>query len=294
MSGEQGVARELSLGELVSKTFELYRRDFSKYLVLFAVVEAVVGVLTMLVRQAVVVPAALPVDATPQQFLNWMPGFLGAVTALIALTAIVSWAFFPLSYGGAVKMASEQIVTGKADLGGSIRFAVSRIVWIWAVEIVVGIIVSLGFIALLVPGVVLAMMFSLTLPVIIIEKAGFESMGRSRKLVGQRWLKTLALFIVLGIIVIVATVIVDAISGPFGAASILVSSILSAFYIPLAPIALTVYYYSNTARIAPPPTETATALRAAPQVGMKFCPSCGTQMPYTTTFCPTCGAKQPA
>jgi putative membrane protein len=28
------------------------------------------------------------------------------------------------------------------------------------------------------------------------------------------------------------------------------------------------------------------------QPGMKYCPSCGTQMPTSTLFCPKCGAKQ--
>ncbi len=29
------------------------------------------------------------------------------------------------------------------------------------------------------------------------------------------------------------------------------------------------------------------------QVGVKFCPTCGTQMPTSTLFCPKCGTKQP-
>src|SRR2546427_763698 len=39
---EQGIKRELSLGEVLSKTFELYRRDFTKYFVLFAVVGVII------------------------------------------------------------------------------------------------------------------------------------------------------------------------------------------------------------------------------------------------------------
>jgi len=295
MSGGQGITHELSLGELVSKTFELYRRDFSKYLILFLVVEAIIGVLTTLVRRAIVLPATLPADATPQQFLSWMPGFFGAVIALTALTAVVTWLFYPISIGGAVKMASEEITTGNADLAASVRFAASRIVWLWVVGIVVGIIVAVGFIALLVPGIILSIMFSLVFPVIIIERTGFESMGRSRKLVSQRWLKTLALVIVFGIVVGIASAVVSAVTGPLGVASTIVSSVLSAFYIPLIPIALTVYYYSNAARIAPSQEGQAPAAPgAAPRVGMKFCSSCGTQIAYTATFCPTCGAKQPA
>jgi uncharacterized membrane protein len=33
---------------------------------------------------------------------------------------------------------------------------------------------------------------------------------------------------------------------------------------------------------------------AAPVAGMKFCPSCGTQMASSAAFCPKCGAKQSA
>jgi len=293
MSGGQGITRELSLGELVTRTFELYRRDFSKYLVLFLVVEAIVGVLTALVRNAIVLPAAPPAGSTPQQFLNWLPGFFGAVIALTTLTAVVTWAFYPISIGGAVKMASEEITTGKADLAASVRFAASRIVWLWVVGIVVGIIVVVGFVALLVPGIILSIMFSLVFPVMIIERTGFESMGRSRKLVSQRWLKTFALVILVGIIVVIATAVVSAVTGPLGVASTIVSSVLSAFYLPLIPIALTVYYYSNAARIAPPQAGMApTAPGAVPRVGMKFCPNCGTEVVYTATFCPKCGAKQ--
>ena len=293
MSGGQGITRELSLGELVSKTFELYRRDFSKYLTLFVVVEAMIGVLTTLVRRAIVLPATLPAGATPQQVLNWLPGFFGAVIALITLTAILSLVFYPISIGGAVKMASEEITTGKADLAASVRFAASRIVWLWVVGIVVGIIVIVGLIALLVPGIILSIMFSLVFPVLIIEGTGFESMGRSRKLVSQRWLKTLALVVLFGIIVGIASAVVSAVSGPLGIASTIVTSVLSAFYLPLIPIALTVYYYSNAARIAPPQAGQAQASRTveAP-VGMKFCSSCGTEIGYAATFCPSCGAKQ--
>jgi ribosomal protein L40E len=295
MSGGQGITKELSLSEVVSMTFRLYQRDFLKYVILFAVVEAIIGVFTTLVQRAITLPT-LPAHATTQQFLNWAPGFFGALFSLIALIAIVTLVFFPVAVGSAVKIASEQIERERADLEASIRFAMSKSIQIWAVSIVVGIIVSLGLIALVVPGIILAMMFSLVLPVVMIESLGvLESLGRSRKLVSSRWLKTLALAIVFGIITGIASAIVRDISGPFGIASTVVSSVLSAFYLPVVPIALTVYYYSNAARIAPPQTSQAPVTPAsAVQTGMNFCPDCGTQLASTATFCSKCGAKQPA
>ena len=116
----------------------------------------------------------------------------------------------------------------------------------------VGIILVVGFIALIVPGIIPAIMYSLAFPVLIIENKGvLDSMRRSRQLVGHRWLKTFGVYLVLGIIFILAWLILGAVAVPFGIASPVVNGLLSAFYQPLLPILLTVYYYSNLARITP-------------------------------------------
>jgi len=292
MQPEQGINRELDLGEIISKTFEVYRRDFLKYFVLFAVVEVIIGIITTLAQHAFVLPT-LPTHPTSQQVLNWFPAFFGALAPLIASIFIVTVVFFPIAQGSAIKLASEQIEKGEADLGKSVRFAASRLLWIWALTIVVGIIVFLGFIALVVPGIILTIMFSLAFPVLIIQKKGIlESMGRSRELVGHRWLKTFAMFLVFGIIFIIASVIISAISGPLGVASPVVNGILTAFYEPLFPILLAVYYYSNTARIAPHPTDPMpTAPNTTAQSGLKFCPSCGARLDSSVAFCPKCGTR---
>jgi len=292
MQPEHGIRRELSLGDVISKTFELYRRDFTKYFVLFAVVGVIIRIVTTLARQAFPLPT-LPSNPTPQQVSNWFPSFLGALVLLIALISIVTVVFSPIAQGTAIKLASEQIEKGHAEIGTSVRFAVSKLLWIWALSIVVGVIVILGFIALIVPGIILAIMFSLAFPVLLIENKGvLESMGRSRELVSHRWLKTFATFLVLAIVNIVASAIVSAISGLLGVAGPIVNGFLSAFYQPLFPILLTVYYYSNLARITPlPADQMSTGPTTMAQAGMRFCPTCGTQLVSSATSCFQCGAR---
>ena len=289
---EQGIKRELSLGEVVQKTFELYRRDFIKYFVLFAIVGAIIGVVMTIARQIFILPT-LPSNPTPQQVYTWLPGFFATLIPLISSIVIVSIVFSAIAQGSAIKMGSEQIVKGQTDLGRSVRFTASKLLWIWALSIVVGIIVFLGFIALIIPGIILAIMYSLALPVLLIENRGvLDSMGKSRQLVSHRWLKTFATFLVLAIVVIIASAIVNAITGPLGIAGPVVNGILSAFYQPLFPILMTVYYYSNLARITSPPTDQVpTAPTMTAQAGMKFCPSCGTQLASSATVCSKCGAK---
>lgn len=281
---EQDINRELSLKEVISKTFDVYRQGFTKYFVLFVVVGTIIGVVTAIAQHAFIIPTT-PSNPTPEQLLNWLPSFFGALVPLVASIGIVNVVLSPIAQGGAIKLASEQIVKGKAELWPSVRFAASKLLWVWALNIIVGVLVVLGFIALVIPGILLAIMFALAFPVLLLENKGvFDSMGRSRELVSHRWFKTFATLLVLGIIVAIASAILSAISQPFGIVGPLVNGILSAVYQPLPPILLAVYYYSNLARIAPDTVA---------RDGTKFCVNCGAKLASSPTFCPQCGAKQP-
>ena len=294
MTSEVGITRELSFGEVISKTFELCRRNFVKYTVLFLVVEAAIGLADVWAYGAFPLLAP-PANATSQDIVNWAPGFFTNLVYFVGVVGIVSLIFGTVAYGSTIKMASEEVENRQVDLAAAVRFAASKMLWMWALGIVLGVVILVGFIALIVPGIILAIMFSVAFQALLIENAGVGgSLGRSRELVGHRWLKTFAVFLVFAIIVGIAAAIVSAISAPFGYWSPLVSGVLSAFYQPIVPVATTVYFYSNRARITPTPAGPASAVLATkPQPGMKFCPNCGTRLLASATFCSNCGANQP-
>jgi zinc-ribbon domain len=294
VSSDQGIARELSLGEVVSKTFDLYRRNFAKYFVLYVVVEAVVGLVSTVAYGAFVLPA-LPTGATSQQVVNWFPGFVRTLAELIVVVGVVALVVGTIAFGGTVKMASEEIENRPVDLGAAVRFAVTKMLWMWVLGLILGIIIGLGLIALIVPGIILGIMFVVAFQALLIENAGVTgSLGRSRELVSHRWGKTFATFLVIGIILLVAELFVSLISSPFGSASRLVSDVLSAFYQPILPVATTVYFYSNRARTSSvQPGQAQMGPTVMPASGMKFCTNCGTQMAASAIFCPQCGARQP-
>ena len=292
MTSEQGITRELSLGEVVSKTFDLFRRDFVKYFVIFAIAEVVIGLATLLANSVVQIPT-IPTNRTD---LSWIPGYFTALFELYFIIEVTTLVVIPIAEGSAIKMAAEAIEGRTVALGASVRFAFSKLVRLWAVSLVIGVIVVLALVALIVPGIILAIMFCLALPALLLENTGvLGSLGRSRELVGHRWGKTFATFLVLGLIIVVIAVIITLVSRLFGGAGPVVSSFLSAFYEPIFPIALTVYFFSNRARITPPPQpgQVAMGYGPTPQPGMKFCPNCGTQLTVSATYCANCGAKQP-
>lgn len=303
----QPIDRELSIGEILNKTVDLYRNNLVNFVLLFAVVEVIIGVL----GYAISVYAGITIGSMALGTGTGVAigALFGALALALLLTFVVTVIFIPVAEGATIKMASEEINGQKIELMPAVKWAFSKIISLWAVFIVVGFIVVLGFIALIIPGIILAIMFALAIPVVIIEGKGvFEAMSRSRQLVGGRWLKTFVTFLVIGIIVAVVSTVVNIIAGLAGPGAGILSSILSALWQPVVPIALTVFYYSNVARTSGAQPGQSTMGTMAPAAssgmapmapsgtqspGMKFCANCGTQMPSSAVFCPKCGARQP-
>lgn len=244
---------ELSVGEILIQTFNLYSRNFVQYLIPFLAAGIVIGLVTIFVRSAVVIPIA-PVHATSQQLLAWFPTYLIATAASVFLSGIVGWIANGITTGVTIKFTSDVLEKGQANLQTSFNFTLTRILSLLAAIVVTGVLIVLGFVALVVPGLILALMFSLVYPVIMLEGAGvLGSLSRSRFLVSNRWLKTLVLFLLLGIIVAIVSGVAGLIASPFGIFSPLISGILTAFITPIIAIAMTLYYYSMKARTLPPP-----------------------------------------
>ena len=244
---------ELSIGEILTQTFNLYSRNFVKYLIPFLAAGILTGLVTIAVRSAIVIPAA-PVQATSQQLLAWFPTYLTATVTSIFLSGIVSWIASSITTGITIKFTSDKLERGQANLQTSFHFTLTKLLPLLAASIITGILIILGLVALVVPGVILALMFSLVYPAIMLEGTGvLGSLSRSRELVSNRWLKTLGLLLLLGIIVAIATGVFVLIASPFGIVGPLVSGILTALVTPIVAIATTLYYYSMRARTLPPP-----------------------------------------
>jgi len=121
--------------------------------------------------------------------------------------------------------------------------------------------IVIGMLLFVVPGIIIAIMFSLVLPTIIVEQNGiFESLGRSKKLVSNRWLKTFLLLLVLGMITLIvnggATVLAGPLSTIHPIINPLITNIISAFVSPIYPIGMTYLYYAMVAREKPTPPPT--------------------------------------
>jgi hypothetical protein len=270
----QKPSRELTIEETLSWTFNLYSRNFITFFIPMLVTSLITGILSaIIVNYVLTIPQPSPY-ATPTEIWNWAVSFLVWLLLLAFTLGVLSWIVGAIASGVIVKCASDLIERGSTSLGEAFNFTISRLLSLLIGMLVSGILIGLGMIALIMPGIILSIMFSMVIPTIVIEKVGaIESLSRSGRLVSNRWLKTFLFFLIIGIIVVVISYIATLIVAPFGSfnffarttantmagiiAGSLITSIITSFILPIMPISMAVYYYSMLAReqqsLPPPP-----------------------------------------
>lgn len=249
--------RESTISEIITQTFAIYSEKFTQYLIPFIIAGAITGLFTMAVYYTIKTPTLTPFPSnpTPEEAANWLSQFSSYLSTVLVsgfLTGIIGWIIGQITQGISVKFTADSLEKGQANLQTSFNYTITKLLSLFAVSIITGILIVVGLIALIIPGIILAIMFSLVVPTIIIENTdALESLSRSRKLVSGRWLKTFGLLLLLYVIVGIVTVLVGVISWPFGIASTLVSNVLAALIQPILPIGLTLHYYSMMTRTTP-------------------------------------------
>ncbi len=249
---------ELSIGEVFSLTFNMYLSRFWQFFSVFLAA----GIVTGLASFAVMTLLPMPKQPSPSASFVELTAYLFALLYWVIFTGVllslISWIVGCVTGGFAVKYASD-IIEGRAPtVGESLNFALSRLPSLLVAQFIAGVLVVAGLILLVVPGIIVAIMFSLTIPAIIIEERdALEGLSRSRRLVSNRWLKTFAVLLLTGIIILVVSLVASLLASPLNTVlpnvDHVVSSVIAAFATPIAPIATTHLYYAMIARETPPP-----------------------------------------
>ncbi len=170
---------------------------------------------------------------------------LSAFPLILFLFLLVLWVTTAVTHGICIKYASNLMSEEISSFGNAFSFAIRKLPSLLIVTLIVDILVIFGLIALVLPGVIIGIMYSLAVPVILNENVGtLSSLSRSKSLVDGRWLKTFAVFLIIGIALVVASSIAGLIAMPFGDFSWLASNIMVALFEPLLPIAIAVHYFS--------------------------------------------------
>jgi len=242
--------RELTLIEILAETFSFYSSRFAELVVPFVVAGLVTGILSATTLPLFLLNYTIP----PRPDIEFTERLFTSITRIITATLFIglaAWVVTTIVSGMVVKYTSSLLEKGEADYSAAFNETLSRLPSLLAAGFVTAVLVFLGLIAFVVPGLIVAVIFSLFVPAIMIENLGaFESLGRSRRLVSNRWVKTFTLLLIVMVIVVLATLIVDSLAAlvmPSPTRAIftnLAASLLSPIYV----VAITLLYYSMVVR----------------------------------------------
>jgi hypothetical protein len=141
--------RPMSVGELLDRSFFLYRKHFLLFVGIAALPHAVILALQL---AGVVIRSKMGAA-----FLGWtLVWSLASMVCYLAVTAA--------SQGATVMAVSKVHLDRPTSVAESFASIKGRIFYLSLILIGVGIGISVGFVLLIVPGIILALMWALTMP----------------------------------------------------------------------------------------------------------------------------------
>lgn len=246
MEAARPPAKRIAVGEVISETFSIYGQNLGALLGSAIVVFIVVGLIA---------------------------GILEAAGGLILLllAAAVRMAGQAIYVGFVVKLV-EDTRDGRRDFGLGDLFAAASpfILPLLGFGILFGIGVGIGFLILIVPGLILLTFWSVGAPAIVVEGIGpIDAFGRSWRLVrGNAWPVFGTLLAVL-LIVVGVWIVLAAIATPIGdgeAATWIAAIISGTLTAPVFALAVTVLYFelAGSATTSDPATPASPAAPPPP------------------------------
>jgi hypothetical protein len=175
--------RPLSIGELLDRTFSLYRRNFLLFVGIAAIPELLV--LALQLAQVLLIPGKAGVaQPAGSEFQAASPGFsAGAalgVFGLAILGIIVYFIAYLFSQGGTLFAVSELYLGRTTTIGQSLSRMRGELWSLFGVVFLNGLVTGLCFLLLIIPGIYMACRLCVCIPAALLENLGpRESLERS-------------------------------------------------------------------------------------------------------------------
>ncbi len=235
--------RPRSVGEILEAAFSLYGRYWRTLLALVAVVVVPLTILQYLVADAIVgstVTRDGQIVVTGSSGRAWGSGFLLGVLALLIQQILI----------GALAWAVASTLIGREpDIGESYRFGYRRLWSILLVGILFALAVFAGLIALVIPGIIIAVRLSVAIPALVVEgKRGTAALGRSWDLVRGRSWSVFGAFIIAAFLTAIVNAALTSIAGSGWFANGVLAAIASVITTPFMGLVIGLLYFDLRVR----------------------------------------------
>jgi hypothetical protein len=250
MSGPQGGIPPKTLGEILSAAFNIYKANASQLILIVAVVVVPLSLVSALFSGVVFAPDKVRVtNAGGVVVFDYAGRGLGVVLLAGAIGALIAVLISAVLQAAILRAAAQATIGDAVDVEASYRYGLKRLWSVILVSILVGLVVAVGFILLVIPGIIFLVFLSVSIPVLIVEgRRGTEAMGRSWNLVKGNFWHAFGVIVVAALIVGIISGIIGAIGGDNWAVRWIFTAIAQILTVPFASLVSVLLYLDLRAR----------------------------------------------
>ena len=203
-----------SLGDILSAAFEIYKNNATNLIVIVAVVVVPLQFISHLLSGVVFEPKKETVTIGTVTVTQTTARSFGTGLLVLLITLAIGIIITSALQAAIIRAAAQTTVGDPVDVNESYRFGFAHFGSVFGASLLVGIVVAIGFILLVVPGIIFVTMLSVTIPVLVIERKGITaSMSRSWELAKGHFWHVLGTIVVAGIITAVIGGLIGLIGG---------------------------------------------------------------------------------
>jgi hypothetical protein len=250
MSGPQGGIPPKRLGEILSAAFNIYKANASQLILIVAVVVVPLSLISAVFSGVVFAPDKVRVTNTGGQVVfDYTGRGLGVALLAGAIAALIAVLISAVLQAAILRAAAQATIGDPVDVEASYRYGLKRLWSVILVSILVGLVVAVGFILLVIPGIIFLVFLSVSIPVLIVEgRRGTEAMGRSWNLVKGNFWHAFGVIVVAALIVGIISGIIGAIGGHNWAVRWIFTAIAQILTVPFASLVSVLLYLDLRAR----------------------------------------------
>jgi hypothetical protein len=183
--------RPRTLGEILSAAFQIYKDNASGLIMIVAIVVVPLSLLSAALVHFVAGTTTTKTVSTfgGQSVTVTEPRSVGLVIGGAVIAAVIGVIISAVLQAATVRAAAQGTIGDAVDVEASYRYGFHHIGSVILVGLLYGLTVGLGFILLIIPGIIFLVFFSVSIPALVIEnRRGTEAMSRSWNLVsGNFW-----------------------------------------------------------------------------------------------------------
>jgi hypothetical protein len=249
MGGTPGSFAPMALGDILGKAFELYRNNAAQLIQIVAMVVVPLSFVSALLTSVALKPKTECVVTNDVFRVECTSTGFGRTILLFALTGLIAAMIQQLLTGALTRGAAGSLVGRPVDVGDSYRVAFRRLGGLILLAFLIAVVVGVGLILLIIPGLIFSVFLSMAVPAFIVERKGAtDAMSRSWNLVSGSFWHVLGVIVVAAILAGIVNSAISAIGGDNFVTSWIFTALAQIITAPFVALVGVVLYVDLRAR----------------------------------------------